>query len=186
MVDVVNIQIGSGNTENQEFTQQEMDASLDTCSPLDPSAQLVAEARAHLAQKLGIELKEISVQNVESTEFSDASLGVPEEGQMYALVITPGYIIDLTAQGDTYHYHAAENRVVLVPEESTSLPKRDILILPEDGARVTLPLHILVQTASGEQKITAVLRWEDGTELSRQFITQQVSPNKGILLSSLD
>ncbi len=186
MVDTVSIQVGRGSTENIEFTQNEMDASLAACPSLDPSAQLVSQARAHLAEKLGIKLEEVSVQNVEKTEFPDASLGVPEEGQMYAQVITPGYIIDLTAQGDTYRYHAAENRLVPVPEENTFLPERDILILPEDGARVTLPLHILAQIPSGAEQIKAVLRWEDGTELSKQIDTNQISENTSIIISSLD
>jgi hypothetical protein len=186
LVDVVNIQIGTGNMESQEYTQQDMDAALDSCPPLDPSAQLVAQARAQLAQKLGVELEEISVQQVESTEFKDASLGVPEEGQMYAQVITPGYVIDLSAQGDTYRFNASENRVVFVPEESTSLPERDMLILPEDGARVTLPLHILARIPSKVEEVKAVLRWEDGTELSKRFATYQISENSRILIGSLD
>jgi len=186
MVNTVSIQIGSESAENQEFTQSQMDASLEACPPLDPSAQLVARARYDLGKKLGIELEEISAQQVESTEFQDASLGVPEEGQMYAQVITPGWIIDLTAEGDTYRYHAAGDRVVLVPEESTSLPERDSLILPEDGARVTLPLHILAQIPAGEEQIKAVLRWEDGTELTNQFTTLQIADNKRFLVGSLD
>ena len=55
-------------------------------------------------------------------EFPDASLGVPEPGAVYAQVITPGYVIDLTAAGQTYRYHAAGERVVAVPDETSQLP----------------------------------------------------------------
>ena len=78
---------------------------------------LVEEARSKLAEQLEIDPGRIEIQSVEETEFPDAGLGVPEPGKMYAQVITPGYIIVLEARGETYEYHAADDRVVLVPED---------------------------------------------------------------------
>jgi hypothetical protein len=74
-------------------------------------------AKADLAGRLDISLGKIKVLEVEETEFPDTSLGVPEPGKMHAQVITAGYIIKLAADGAVYEYHAAEDRVVLVPEE---------------------------------------------------------------------
>jgi hypothetical protein len=53
------------------------------------------------------------VEDIEPKDFPDASLGVPEPGMTYAQVITPGYVILLNAEGETYEYHAAGERVVL-------------------------------------------------------------------------
>jgi len=54
---------------------------------------------------------------VAPAEFPDASLGVPDPGKVHAQVTTPGYVIELTADGQNYCYHASEERVVAVPDE---------------------------------------------------------------------
>ncbi len=118
MVDLVPIQVGGTKEVRRATTQQDLDASLAACPPVEGTAdQFVELARMDLAQRLGISPDDIQVQGVEPTEFPDASLGVPEPGQVYAQVITPGYVIDLGAEGETYRYHAGEDRVVAVPEE---------------------------------------------------------------------
>lgn len=77
---------------------------------------LVEMAVADLNDRLDISEKKITVVKVEATEFSDTSLGVPKSDESYAQVITPGYIIVLGVNGDNYVYHAADDRVVFVPE----------------------------------------------------------------------
>lgn len=81
---------------------------------------LVARATADLQRRLEVEAEEIEVKSVESVEFPDASLGIPEPGQSYAQVIVPGTVIRLEAKGEVYEYHGAGERVVLVPETSDS------------------------------------------------------------------
>jgi len=103
MVDLVPIQIGETDEIRRATTQQDMDASLDACPPAEGAnggtEYLVGLAKADLVQRLGISLSEIQVQSVTPAEFPDASLGVPEPGQVYAQVITPGYVIELTVAG---------------------------------------------------------------------------------------
>lgn len=77
---------------------------------------LVEEAVQMLSDEMDVPESQIEVVEVTATDFPDASLGVPESGQMYAQVITPGYIIELRAQNETYVYHAAGERVVRFPE----------------------------------------------------------------------
>jgi len=98
---------------------------LASCAPSVPEATveipqeaepLVDKAIEDLAARFGVDPGDIVVEGVTETEFRDASLGVPEPGTSYAQVITPGYIIVLRAEGGTYEYHAAENRVVLATE----------------------------------------------------------------------
>ena len=90
------------------------DSQVDIPEEAEP---LVRMARLDLTERLGIDEENVIVKSVEATDFSDASLGVPEPGKSYAQVITPGYIIMLEAEGETYEYHGAEDRVVYVPEE---------------------------------------------------------------------
>jgi hypothetical protein len=49
---------------------------------------------------------------VEAREWSDASLGCPKPGQMYAQVITPGYLVVLEAGGQRLEYHTDAGRRV--------------------------------------------------------------------------
>jgi WD40 repeat protein len=82
-----------------------------------PLQSLVDLARVNLAQRLGVEAEAVAVQSIEEAEFPDASLGVPEPGQMYAQVITPGYAIKLATEGQVYEYRASDERLVLVSRE---------------------------------------------------------------------
>jgi hypothetical protein len=84
--------------------------------PVDKESAAVARAISDLQERQGIGKDEIMVDEVISTEFPDASLGVPEPGMSYAQVITPGYVIRLRAHGETYEYRVSSERVALVPE----------------------------------------------------------------------
>jgi hypothetical protein len=77
---------------------------------------VVDQALSDLEQRLGVKAQDVTVEQVKETDFPDTSLGVPEPGKAYAQVITPGYIVRLTAAGKTYEYHGSGSRVVLAPE----------------------------------------------------------------------
>ncbi len=71
-------------------------------------------AKADLAQRIGIEKEQIVVESVEPVAWPDTSLGCPEPDTVYNQVITDGYRILLSHDGETYRYHTDEgNRVVL-------------------------------------------------------------------------
>jgi hypothetical protein len=133
MVDLVSIQIGETDQTRRATTHQDMDASLETCPPVEgatgESEHLVGLAKADLAQRLGIDLDEIAVQSVEGTEFPDASLGVPEPGKMYAQVVTPGYVIELSVERQLYLYHGSGERVVAVPSNDEVQPSTGHIII---------------------------------------------------------
>ena len=75
---------------------------------------MTERARRDLAQRLGLNESDIGVRSVEQTEFPDAALGAPVEDEMSAQVITPGWRIRLTAEGQTYEYRATERQLRLV------------------------------------------------------------------------
>ena len=77
---------------------------------------IVGQARADLAAQLGLDTDEIEVLSVEECEFPDTSLGVPEPGQMYAQMLTPGYVVRLGAEGRSYVYRGSGERVVRVTD----------------------------------------------------------------------
>jgi hypothetical protein len=67
------------------------------------------QAKARLAQHLGVSADEITAVSAEFVEWSDACLGVHSAGQMCAQVITPGYRIMLEAAGKQYEVHTDRN-----------------------------------------------------------------------------
>ena len=105
---------------------------------------LVDLARVNLAQKLGVDLEAVTVQGVEEVEFPDASLGVPEPGETYAQVLTPGYVIKLEAGDETYEYHAGDERLVFAPDGGQA-PQGSITI---EGVKVTEGKHVVVHGSS--------------------------------------
>ncbi|MFP3897338.1 MAG: hypothetical protein ACLFV5_10960, partial [Anaerolineales bacterium] len=85
----------------------------------------------------------------------DASLGVPETDEMYAQVITPGYVIHLSVEGETYTYHAADGRVVLASPDNgdagASLEIVGVRVARDDGqmtvrGETSLPDETCIQT----------------------------------------
>ena len=81
----------------------------------EDTESLVLLAKFDLTIKTGVDLEKISTESIDKTNFADASLGVPEPGMEYPALVTPGYIIILKADGETYEYHASGERVVQVP-----------------------------------------------------------------------
>lgn len=92
-------------------------------SPIAPDAQPDSEieeaAVSYLADELDISPQAIDLLEVEAVEWSDASLGCPKEGQMYAQVVTPGYRMLLEAEGETYELHTdrSGDRIVICEPE---------------------------------------------------------------------
>jgi hypothetical protein len=91
-----------------------------TAAGVEPPGQaeaVVRLAREDLAGRLGLAPEAIQLVSVEAVEWSDASLGCPQPGMMYAQVITPGFLVVLEAAGETYEYHTDEGRFVVLCEE---------------------------------------------------------------------
>lgn len=120
-VDLIPIEVGQTDEERGPTSQRDMDAALEACPEVTGAQSepqnLVTLAKENLAERTGVSFDEIVVEDVREAEFPDASLGVPEPGKSYAQVITPGYVIRLEADSESYEYHAAGERVVLAIEE---------------------------------------------------------------------
>ncbi len=76
------------------------------------TAPLIHQAIEDLSRRLDLDPQQIRLQAVEDVQWRDSSLGCPEPGQNYLMVITPGYRIYLEAEGQVYEYHADEKHVV--------------------------------------------------------------------------
>ncbi len=111
----------------QTYTYRVSGKRVALCQPSAPGATPVVpsvsspegsevaleEALADLAERLKVDKSAIRVESIEKRMWSDASLGCPQPGMMYAQVITPGFLIRLNAQGRVYTYHTSLTHVVL-------------------------------------------------------------------------
>ena len=83
-------------------------------------ADLVAQARLHLAQRLGISADDIIVQAVLDKVWPDACLGIHQEGLFCASVLTPGYQIVLQVDTAAYEYRTDLHGLMRAVEEQVS------------------------------------------------------------------
>ena len=83
--------------------------------PADPANELTEgeftrRAQEDLAQRLNISPEDIELGSYEEVQWRDGSLGCPQPKMRYIQVITPGYRIQLSVQGQIYNYHGAAGR----------------------------------------------------------------------------
>ncbi len=64
---------------------------------------------AEVAERAGVSADEIEIMDAEYVEWPDACLGLPDEGEVCAQVITPGWQITVDAAGQTYTVHTNED-----------------------------------------------------------------------------
>jgi len=75
--------------------------------------EAVQKARADLTKRLSISEGEIKQESVEDAEFPDTALGAATEDEMSGQMITPGWRIRLSANGQTLEYRANKHSLRL-------------------------------------------------------------------------
>ena len=130
-----------------------------------PLSKPVENAREMLSVKLGLPLESIEVIGVEIVTWPDACLGIYNPDQMCATVVTPGFIITLQAQGETYIYHSDEpgNSVILFEGKDQQPVREPVDSLPAvQAAKEFLANQLVIKpvtitTVSFEERL-----WPDG------------------------
>ncbi|MBN2500692.1 MAG: hypothetical protein JXB38_07950 [Anaerolineales bacterium] len=74
---------------------------------LPPAAAL--EAQRWLADQLGVTVEEVKLQHVEQTEWSDSCLGLGGAAEICAQVITPGWQVVFSVNGQEYEVRTNED-----------------------------------------------------------------------------
>ena len=110
--------------------------------------QVVALAVADLSQQLNVPKESILVESVEAVQWPDASLGCPQPDMLYAEVVTPGYIIVLSVENQTYEYHTDLDRLVVLCAD-LALPHPDA---PGDSQ---LPIFVEIVQAPLSPELSA-------------------------------
>ena len=93
---------------------EDADVPNPTINP-DPQAQkMIQLAKESLSRKFKINEDQIHLSSVEAMTWSDAGLGCPQAGIVYAQVITPGFQILFEAIGQTFSYHTDNTERVIL------------------------------------------------------------------------
>jgi hypothetical protein len=81
------------------------------------SAAAVDAAMTDAASHLGVSRDTLHLDQVQSREWPDSSLGCPQPGQLYLQVVTPGFLVVITSGSHQLEYHTDDRtRVVLCKE----------------------------------------------------------------------
>ena len=73
--------------------------------------EAVARARKDLADRIGV--SDVTEDTVEDADFADMALGAAGTGEMSGQMITPGWRIRLSANGQSFEYRANKHQVRL-------------------------------------------------------------------------
>ncbi|MFP4343982.1 MAG: hypothetical protein ACLFU8_04735 [Anaerolineales bacterium] len=79
----------------------------------------IQQLRGQLSEELEIPEDAVEIVSYEQEDWPDACLGLAEEGEVCAQVITPGYQVTVEVQGEEYVFRTNEDATVvrLVEEE---------------------------------------------------------------------
>jgi hypothetical protein len=89
----------------------------DSSSNADPQPAVDAALR-DAAAHLGVSATDLKVDQAESREWGDSSLGCPKPGLMYSQIVTPGFVITISGAGKQLEYHSdTRGRVVVLCQE---------------------------------------------------------------------
>ena len=94
-------------------------------APLTEDLQnLIDKAKEHLADRMSIAIDQVNFIGAYNVTWPDTSLGCPQDGMMYAQVLTPGYLIQLEHNNIQYEYHSGKSmqQVVYCKNPSQPLP----------------------------------------------------------------
>lgn len=82
--------------------------AVETVTGSDSLPEAAVMAQRVLADELAATPADIQVVSTEQVEWPNACLGLAEEGEMCAEVITPGFLVTLEVNGQQYQVHTDE------------------------------------------------------------------------------
>ena len=88
----------------------------------DLGVKMANTAMQQLAERLNIDISEIDVTLIEEREWSDGSLGCPQEGYMYTQALVPGYYILLTTGDIEYAFHTDSGNLAILCVDGVPAP----------------------------------------------------------------
>ncbi len=153
--------------------------------------KVVELAKNDLAARLNISGSSVTVEDVIPEEWPDTSLGYPEPDKAYAQVITPGYVIFLYAEGETYEYHSNYTRIAPPPEPvkepNEKIPNRTEQSKVVELAKKDLAAKLNIPDAGVQVLRVIPTEWPDtslGYPEPEKVYAQVITPGYVILLQA--
>jgi len=108
-----------------------------------------------LSAQLGIERGLIQVNSTKEVNWPDACLGNPSAGAMCAQVVTPGYLILLNANGQSYEFHTNRDGTSLVRVDGEAAGQKTLVVSwQRDGGIIGFCDEVSIYT-DGTAQITS-------------------------------
>ncbi len=99
-----------------------MPPTIEASQPGATQETMVSEARARLAAYLGVKEEALTVQSAEAKQWPDGAIGCPQPGMMYPQIVTPGYLIVFSANGQTYEVHTGREDLIILCQNNQPTP----------------------------------------------------------------
>ncbi len=120
-----------------------------------------------LGREVNLSKLELTRQRVYAVEWPDSSLGCPQKGRSYLQVVTPGYLVSLTANGESYTVHVGAGNAVVCKQLAAGLETRRLrsqyVMKVYRAARVDLAGRLKIDpseiTVTGMTPVT----WDDSS-----------------------
>ncbi len=140
-----------------------------------------------LADELGIDADQISVDTVRKVDWRDSSYGCPQPGQAYLQVISPGHRITLRARGAIWFVHESSGRAFVCQRSRKEMDPDNRTVELEWGPRAVAAQQMLASLLGvevGEIQLASVKKatWSN-TSLGCGDDSQEGSPVSGYVLT---
>lgn len=147
-----------------------------------PAAQAAA---TQLANQLGLKPEEITIVSAEERQWSDSCLGLGGPAEMCAAVITPGYLVTLTAGGETYRFRTSADgsalRQELDEQPTEAYPPAIEAALKFAADRAGIPVETITVVEYSP------MNWSDsclGVQPPNQMCLQVITPGYKVILET--
>lgn len=78
--------------------------------------QVAGEIQNQVSEMLGVSLEDIQIEKVEQMDWPNSCLGLPEEGEACTDVITPGWLVIYSINGQEFRYRVNDTGTVIRQE----------------------------------------------------------------------
>jgi hypothetical protein len=182
--------------EGLETLEPVLDHMVETAMVETVEDDVVETVRGQVAQKLDVPLEGVTLGELVPVEWPDACLGLSGPDEMCAMVITPGYRVTATVDGQTYEVRTnAEGTVVRL--ESGMLGAPEAPLVPESPDTSEMPeavqkaQSILARHLGLAERVVSVVSYEYvewssaclGIELPGQMCAMVITPGYRVVLS---
>lgn len=103
---ITGVCVFADKTECDEWAFYRGECGPGTNMPTDETQNKAVDiVRNQLASQLNVEASTLELVSVETIEWPDACLGIPQEGETCSQVITPGFQVTFSSAGQNFTFH---------------------------------------------------------------------------------